>query len=260
MLIKQKELYADSLISLWHNVFGDPIDYIRLFFKDAYYDSECFAKVIDGEAVSAFYLLRCAVKLGDKTYEGRYLYAAATLPEHRGKGHMSELIHEAIDYAETQKLDFIALVPASDSLYGYYGAFGFKEAMYKYRFLLKNEFVTLQIYREIRSNDEFYNIRSSVSGVLYYGKRASDYVFECLSFSDNIITAFGKNSYYIENEELFVGDGEETVRNYLNSLPGESVIYSNIPLSGAEKLRNGMLYCFNDELKNKEIYMNIALE
>ncbi len=260
MLIKSDEKYIPSLIKLWHEVFGDDEEYIKLFFKETYFDSECFGEIIDGEVVSALYLLKCNIKCDGKIYQGRYLYAAATLPSHRGKGIMTSLIDEAIGYCGLTGLDFIALVPASDSLYDYYSRFAFKEAMYKYRFALSNECVTLRAYREIENADEFYKIRSSADGVLFYGKPGSDYAFECLGFSHNKIISVGEESFYIDGEELFIGGDEGAVANFLSSLPGKNVIYSNKPLLNAEKVRNGMLYCFNNELKNKEFYMNIALD
>ena len=91
MLIETKDKYIDSLIKLWNKVFGDDEDYIKLFFKDAYYDCECFAEIYDDEVVSAFYLLKCIIKLDGKIYNGRYLYAAATLPEYRNKGLMGKV-------------------------------------------------------------------------------------------------------------------------------------------------------------------------
>lgn len=260
MLLEQKEQYVDCLVELWHKVFGDEEEYIRLFFKEAYYDSECFVKLVDGKVVSAFYLLRCKIRFSDKTYEGRYLYAAATLPEYRGKGIMSELIGEAVAYCKEVNLDYIALVPASESLYGYYGRFGFVEAMYKYRFTLNNDFVTLRAYRETEGADEFYKVRSSVDGVLFYGKKGSDYAFECLRFSGDKIISVSDDSFYIDGEELFIGGDDASAVNFLSSLGGERVVYSNKPLRNAEKIRNGMLYCFDDELTDKGIYMNIALD
>ncbi len=260
MLIKADEKHIPSLIKLWHDVFGDSEEYIKLFFRKAYYDGECFAETHDGEFISAFYLLKCSVRYAGKVYEGRYLYAAATLPEYRGKGLMSKLIGEATAYCKDMGLDFIALVPAGDSLYGYYGRYGFQEAMYKYRFVINNECVTLRAYRELENADEFYKIRSSSDGVLVYGKTGSDYAYDCLKFSDNKIISVSNGSYYIDGEELFVGDDEDAALNFLNSLGGERVVYSDKPLMNAEKVRNGMLYTFNNELKNKEIYMNIALD
>ena len=58
MLIKPEKKYIPELMRLWHEVFGDSSDYIELFFKEAYYNSECFCITENGEIVSAFYLLK----------------------------------------------------------------------------------------------------------------------------------------------------------------------------------------------------------
>jgi GNAT superfamily N-acetyltransferase len=109
MLIQEKDKYISSLISLWHSVFGDETDYIKLFFKEAYFDSECFAEIIEDEPVSALYLLKCIIKCDGKIYRGRYLYAAATLPEYRGKGLMSKLMTVSAEEQESILMEITTL-------------------------------------------------------------------------------------------------------------------------------------------------------
>ena len=260
MLIDNKEKYVDSLINLWQKVFGDEREYIELFFKEAYSDSECFGEIVDGEVVSAFYLLKCIIKCDGKIYRGRYLYAAATLPEYRGKGLMAKLIKEALEYAENENLDFIALVPADDGLYDYYGRFSFRESMFKYKHTIKNDTATMRAYREITDSDEFCRIRnSSDCNMLIFNDVCNKYAFGCLGYTETRVFYLSDNAYYAEGEELFCSD-EESVMNLINNLSGEAVIYTNCPLENAEKVRNGMVYCLDDKLRNKEIYMNIALD
>jgi hypothetical protein len=59
---------------------------------------------------------------GSAVCGGIYIYAAATLPQYRRRGIMSRLIGAACS-----RVDFAALLPAGDSLYGYYSALGFAE-------------------------------------------------------------------------------------------------------------------------------------
>ena len=260
MLIEEKDKYIPSLINLWHKVFGDEREYIELFFRKAYFDSECFAEVADDETVSALYLLKSVIKCGGKIYKGRYLYAAATLPEYRGKGLMARLIKEALEYAKKENLDFIALVPADDGLYDYYGRFGFIEAMYKYKYLRESDVSTMRAYREITNSEEFCKIRRTADcDMLTYNDACNEYAFECLSYSGTRVFYLNDNAYYAEDEELFCSE-RETAMNLINNLSGESVIYTNCPLDKAEKIRNGMIYYLNNELIEKEIYMNIALD
>jgi GNAT superfamily N-acetyltransferase len=260
MLIEPKNEYIGSLTELWHKVFGDDKEYIKLFFKEAYYDCDCFAEISEVKIVSAFYLLKCIIKYDGKIYNGRYLYAAATLPEYRGKGLMAKLIKEAQDYIKDNDIDFIALVPASDSLYDFYGRFGFKEEMYKYKYTVSNETATMRAYREINDSNEFCKIRGSADdNMLVYNDVGNTYAFECLRYSDVRVFYINDSAYYAEDEELFCPDSETAV-NFINNLCGESVIYSNCKIKGAEKVRNGMIYALDKTVDFKDIYMNIALD
>ena len=128
---KRKDKTLSQLVDLWMTVFGDSEDYIKLIapYLELF---DCYAIKEDGKIVSAFYLLPSEIKIGSRIYAGRYLYAAATYEEYRKNGYMSSLINEAIEDKENQ-LDFISLVPANNSLYSYYGRFGFEPIMYNYR-------------------------------------------------------------------------------------------------------------------------------
>lgn len=262
MLIKSEDKYIPMLISLWSEVFGDSEDYIRLFFKKAYGDSECFAQVVDGRIVSAFYLLKCEIKFKGKTYSGRYLYAAATLPDYRGGGIMSKLIREALSYAESENLDFIALVPADDGLYDYYGRFGFKEAMYKYKVDCSDAQVSDDEVVHLDSADDFGKIRNTAScDMLVYNKIGSEYAFECLRFAGINIYRLGVDAYFAPSEELFIGCGCEYPAEILKFCSSdEGYIYSNYSFDNALKIRNGMVYSFRKDIEFKDIYMNIALD
>ncbi|MBQ3518036.1 MAG: GNAT family N-acetyltransferase [Clostridia bacterium] len=115
----------EDLKCLWEIVFGDTREVTDAFFENAFFADGCFYESADGKAVSSLYLL--PVTLGDK--KGFYLYAAATLPAHRGKGIMGKLIKEALAYAKSVS-DFVYLCPAESSLYDYYRRFGFSQTLY----------------------------------------------------------------------------------------------------------------------------------
>ena len=260
MLIKDKEKYVGTLIALWNKVFGDDEEYIKLFFKEAYFDGECFAEISEEKVVSAFYLLKCSIKYQGKIYRGRYLYAAATLPEYRGLGLMGKLIKEAQDYIKSEGLDFIALVPAGDSLYDYYGKFGYKESMYKLRLGIDKESATMKAYGEITDPLEFHRIRSSAdSDMLVYNDICNKYAFECLNYTGVRVFSLSEDAYYAQGEELFCSD-KDTALKLINNLSGESVVYTNCDIGEAEKIRNGMIFSSDDNLFFNDIYMNIALD
>lgn len=262
MLIKSENKYIPMLVDLWHRVFSDSEEYIRIFFEKTYYDCECFAEIIDGNIVSAFYLMKCEINLDGKTYNGRYLYAAATLTDYRGGGIMSKLIRESLVYAEKEKLDFIALVPADDGLYDYYGRFGFYEAMYKYKLNCVSTKSLKRDFPIIDTAENFGKMRNTAScDMLVYNKIGSEYAFECLRFAGTNIYRLSDDAYYIDGEELFCSCDYVYPAETLSYNPDEGeCLYTNYAFDGAEKVRNGMIYNFRKDVELKDIYMNIALD
>lgn len=261
MLIDSDEKYIPSLRKLWHDVFGDEYEYIDLFFKKAYFQSECFAEVSDNKVISALYLLSAKIRCDGQVFNGRYLYAASTLPQFRGKGIMSELLEQANKFAQEKKLDFIALVPASDSLYNYYSKFGYYKAMYKYKISSLSEICNCNLSHEIESANEFHKMRSSsTDNMLFYDEVISEYAFDCLKFSGKNIYRLSDKSYYIEGEELFCSLDDEKFCDKLPKMIGSCNFFSNKAFGTGEMVKNGMINPINEKLLNKEIYMNIALD
>ncbi len=116
-----KQLYKTAFPS-------DPNGFINDFF-DRFFQKSCRFILKDGKIASMLFLLPCELKIKEKSYPAAYLYAAATLPEYRGQGLMSELIEQA-KLETVEKGTALITKPASESLYGYYAKFGFKTAFY----------------------------------------------------------------------------------------------------------------------------------
>ena len=103
-----------QIIRLWQQAFGDSAEDIE-FFIDNVRSAKCLAFFEGDKAVSMMYLVSC-------TANGRnaqYIYAACTLDEFKGRGYMTKLI----DYCRSDGMT-VCLIPASDSLVGYYSARG----------------------------------------------------------------------------------------------------------------------------------------
>lgn len=116
--------YRENLIALWQEAFGDEKEYIE-FFLDECPDKICVGATKNGKLVSVLFLLNG--KLCNLSC--KYLYAACTLKEYRGRGLMGELISFAKDYCRDSGVDLIFLVPGEESLYSYYERFGFATKM-----------------------------------------------------------------------------------------------------------------------------------
>ena len=268
MLIESNEKNVSEQSQLWKNVFGDEDGYIKLFFDTAYKTSKCFARFENENIVSALYLLDCSVSLDSKIYDGCYLYAAATDEKYRGRGLMKKLIDEAKDFMKEQSKAFIALVPASASLYDYYSKSGFVTAMEKYSGKVKAE--RSAEMKKINASEVWHEKRSADFDRFIWTENNHRYALDCLAYyktefsksDDGIILTDGKTVY-----EAFA-ETKEKCKMLLNSIGAVAENGASVDcpflLDGFEKRDFGMIYCEDEKIKerirSKKIYMNLALD
>lgn len=273
MLIDTGKYYC-SLKRLWSEVFGDSDEYISLIFDEGYTPAEVFGEISDGEVVSALYLLKCNITSGGKIFNGRYLYAAATLPDYRKQGIMGRLINEAKQYIVDENIDFIALVPASEKLYGYYSKYGFESLMYKYVSAIENESTVITEDEKIDGKAFFEMRKSFIGNKLAFEFPEIEYALSCLDFA-------GYNVYRNSNDSCYISDKnrteiieyissednfEKNTELFLSKLGSGAEISSPYDLSKfceSKRQTFGMVFTENDILKNNiesGVYMNIALD
>lgn len=269
MVIKGDEKYISQLSGLWKDVFSDDDEFISIFFDKQYGRCETFCSEQNGKLVSAFYLLPCDIVFDGQSFSGRYLYAAATYPEYRGRALMSCLIKEAQDYCRKNEVDFIALLPAEDSLYGYYERFGFKEAMYRYEAMIKADDMNTAPAEEITDADELKNCRNAYdANRLVFDKHELGYIIESMkNFGARFLKC--ENCYAVINKQdneiyEFIGEDIAKIKNFTCLMKGEVKACSPYDLSvfgKSEKKKFGMVYPINKALNNSsDIYMNLGLD
>jgi len=76
----------------------------------------------EGKIVSMLFLVPCSWD----GVAGYYVYACATLPQCRGKGYMKALLDAAFEKAQNEKAFGLILIPATLSLFDFYGKHGFQ--------------------------------------------------------------------------------------------------------------------------------------
>lgn len=116
-----------ELMRLWEICFGDAPGLIRRFFAVWYKPEHCLVYTVAGKAAAAVYMLPCHMQARGKLFPGHYIYAAATLPAYRGRGYMASLMAAAALEGAGRGQMFSAVLPAEESLYAYYGRFGYRE-------------------------------------------------------------------------------------------------------------------------------------
>lgn len=109
-----------QLVTLWQRSFGDSAEYIQMFLDWNFERIKTVVYVTEEELgipASVAYLLPVTYMEKDKPdIPCWYLYAAATLPEYRGRGFFSEILK----FVEERLSQPMILVPGEESLIAYY--------------------------------------------------------------------------------------------------------------------------------------------
>ena len=119
-----------QLDKLWRSSFNDPMRVTRYFLKYRFRPENCLVFQKDGEVVSGLYLLEAKIRLEGKLFPVQYIYAASTLPNYRNQGCMSQLLEFAEELGRQRGMACSVLVPATQSLFLYYGKFGYETFFY----------------------------------------------------------------------------------------------------------------------------------
>lgn len=128
----------EQALELYKTAFPDDPDDFAADFISRFFDENCRYILKDDRIASMLFLLCGSLTEKGKKLPVLYLYAAATLPEYRGMGLMGELIEKAKTEAK-EKGALLITKPATPSLFGYYGRFGFKTAVLSEDRLVKKE-------------------------------------------------------------------------------------------------------------------------
>lgn len=149
----------DDMMRLWRDTFHDDERYISMIF-DSYFNEDLVAyRYEDGRLISA--LIGIPYKFGGKADDandntsgkylsGLYLCGLSTVPDMRGLGVMTELIHEINDRAEKAGFAFTFLIPASDGLVEYYADRGYISSS----FMVEENYVNVHDFRKEYLNNK----------------------------------------------------------------------------------------------------------
>lgn len=179
-----------ELKSIWKICFNAHEDEINLFYETLFNLNNTIVYTVNGKPVSSLYLLDISIIQGTELVSGYYIYAAGTLPESRGHGYMRKLILYAENLALERGKNFLALLPANENLYKFYGKLGF-EKFFKVRRITLNaeDMEKLSFKRQGCSHDftieNIYNARKrffNYSGSAMWKKSHIDYAIKLNKF------------------------------------------------------------------------------
>ncbi|MGI6264607.1 MAG: GNAT family N-acetyltransferase [Acutalibacteraceae bacterium] len=120
-----------ALEALWLTVFTEdgPAD-VAAFWQSGFSPGQAFVHEEDGQILSMAFLLPAKRQIGKDVYPVGYLYAAATHPEHRGRGLFSGVMTALHAAARAKGLRGVILRPAEPSLEGFYARAGYRPAFF----------------------------------------------------------------------------------------------------------------------------------
>ncbi len=190
----------EKIKSLLSRSFGDSKAYLDSLEEIGFLKSqEAFCLQGDKGPVSVLFIKKYPLNVGSKQLTADYIFYAATDEEHRREGLMSTLIKETLASSARERGDAAVLIPASHSLFDYYGKLGFKTAFY-----YENKVFSCE-----RSNTEIYIPSVSEAEKLYpwyydfYGKRENT-----LFKTEEIFCQSVKEHLYDTEVYSFFTDGE----------------------------------------------------
>jgi predicted acetyltransferase len=117
-----------QVIDLWKTSFGDPDDFIRLYFDQVYKDENTLTLCENGRVISALQIHPYEMSYCGTTVPAAYVCGVCTLPSERGKGRMNRLMRRALDVMRDRRYALSVLIPASGWLFDYYARFGYAKA------------------------------------------------------------------------------------------------------------------------------------
>ena len=118
-----------GLKELWKIAFGDEDDYIDGFYRDRFRPEETLLLEEEGRVGAMLSLLPMETVLADgRRFSTPCVYAVATHPTFRGRGFATILMEDAHRRMEARGEAGAVIVPASPSLFDFYGQRGFLPA------------------------------------------------------------------------------------------------------------------------------------
>ncbi|MEA4966132.1 MAG: GNAT family N-acetyltransferase [Oscillospiraceae bacterium] len=112
-----------ALTALWSDCFGDSPTVIREFWDSLFHTCTVFTAAECGA-------MAIAMPVRWQNRDAAYLYAVCTAPHLRGQGVSRALLSEAEAYLTGQGNSYAVLVPAGESLFGFYGALGYETTFF----------------------------------------------------------------------------------------------------------------------------------
>lgn len=116
-----------QVYDMWKTVFGDPDNYMELYFRTKYKNENTLIYLKDGKAVASLQMLSFNFTFHGEEIPIYYLSGVCTLPEARKKGYMEQLLLKSFEVCKERGIPLMILVPQEDWLLKFYDKYGFAQ-------------------------------------------------------------------------------------------------------------------------------------
>ena len=237
---------------MWRDVFGDSERVVDSFFQKTAEAKNILAAFYGNEPVSVLYLLDSTVRVGGCDYKAYYVYAVCTVAEHRGKGLMKALLDLAYERAVGDKVSYLFLVPAEESLFELYGKYGYKTGFFYKELQLNSGDFPEGDYKPVQLNfDDFIKYRRGVECALatpcektfnsFYSPAGDEIKVICIKGQGYCVAEHCDGRYIVH--ELF-GNKSAVLRGAFDALGCKTLVLKGPAASGGQPY--GMYRAVND--------------
>ena len=218
-------------IPLWKACFPEDTDrYLDYYYQEKAKDNRILAKKEDGKIITMLHRNPYKIHMWDKLWEADYIVAVATEENHRGRGHMREVLTKALRDMNLEGRPFTFLMPAAEAIYL---PFDFRFVWKKPRLVLKRP--AEEILEKVPVSGEADWEKAGQFMEKWLAERSQIYTFRDTAYVRRLLRELES-----EDGELYFlkGEGEEPL-----GLQG---------LTGREKKDQALLYAREGLFEEKE--------
>jgi predicted acetyltransferase len=121
------ETTQQQVQEMWKTVFGDPDDYMRIYFLHKYRNENTLLYIDEGKVVASLQMLPYRFTFCGTEIPVIYLSGVSTLPEYRKRGYVRQLLMRSFGEAARRHVPLMLLVPQEEWLLGFYERYGFAQ-------------------------------------------------------------------------------------------------------------------------------------
>lgn len=256
-----------GLIELWYDCFGDSEKYVSPFLDTFLKEDTAFVCEESGKIVSAVYALDCFI--GDR--KACYFYAVATDNNFRRRGLARKEIEFLIDYKSKKGAEIFLLTASSEKNNNYYKHLGFEDAFYCEKKTFERKESSVKITEDFKE-EEIISLRNEVFKGNKFVSFPKEHILFALKFSEKVfvwrenseINGYALTDGKTITELCCKKDTDLFVSSVLREISLEKAdVYVPSEPDKSCKISRGMVYCFNNNLKEKtgeDVFLSLNLE